>query len=213
MNGWPQASQFPGGGSIAALCAALAAGLAEMVAHLTVGRQDDPALDREMNDLIDRAQALRNDLTRAVDRDSEAYGKVMQAYRRPKTTNEEKRLRSEAIQEALKEAARVPLTVAEMGVEILGLAGIAVNKGNRNAVTDGLAGALMARSAVLAAIANVRINLQPIIDDEVRAEGPGRYGISGEESPRCRRDDPLGSTTFSDRRPDSVRCSSSSSSF
>jgi formiminotetrahydrofolate cyclodeaminase len=52
-----------------------------------------------------------------------------------------------------------------MGVEILGLAGIAVNKGNRNAVTDGLAGALMARSAVLAAIANVRINLQPIIDE------------------------------------------------
>ena len=128
----------PGGGSIAALGAALAAGLAEMVAHLTIGRQDDPALDREMHDLIDRARALRSDLTRAVDQDSEAYGKVMEAYRRPKTTDEEKRLRSEAIQEALKEAARVPLTVAEMGVEILGLAGVAVNKGNRNAVTDGL---------------------------------------------------------------------------
>ena len=155
----------PGGGSIAALCAALAAGLTEMVAHLTVGRQDDPALDREMDDLIDRARALRSDLTRAVDQDSEAYGKVMEAYRRPKTTDEEKRLRSEAIQEALKEAARVPLTVAQMGVEILGLAGVAVNKGNRNAVTDGLVGALMARSAVLAAIANVRINLQSIIDE------------------------------------------------
>ena len=89
----------------------------------------------------------------------------MEAYRRPKTTDEEKRLRSEAIQEALKEAARVPLTVAEMGVEILGLAGVAVNKGNRNAVTDGLVGALMAHSAVLAAIANVTINLQSIIDE------------------------------------------------
>jgi formiminotetrahydrofolate cyclodeaminase len=154
----------PGGGSIAALCAALAAGLAEMVAHLTVGRLDDPALDREMNDLIDRARALRSELTRAVDHDSEAYSKVMQAYRGPKSTDELKRLRTEAIQEALKEAARVPLAVAEMGVEILGLASIAVNKGNRNAVTDGLVGALMARSAVLAAIANVRINLQSIID-------------------------------------------------
>jgi methenyltetrahydrofolate cyclohydrolase len=155
----------PGGGSIAALCAALAAGLAEMVAHLTVGRLDDPALDREMNDLIDRARALRSELTRAVDHDSEAYSKVMQAYRGPKSTDELKRLRTEAIQEALKEAARVPLAVAEMGVEILGLASIAVNKGNRNAVTDGLVGALMARSAVLAAIANVRINLQSIIDE------------------------------------------------
>jgi formiminotetrahydrofolate cyclodeaminase len=136
-----------------------------MVAHLTVGRLDDPALDREMNDLIDRARALRSELTRAVDHDSEAYSKVMQAYRGPKSTDELKRLRTEAIQEALKEAARVPLAVAEMGVEILGLASIAVNKGNRNAVTDGLVGALMARSAVLAAIANVRINLQSIIDE------------------------------------------------
>ena len=155
----------PGGGSIAALGAALAAGLAEMVAHLTLGRQDDPVLDQEMNDLVDRARALREDLTRAVDRDSEAYEKVMLAYRMPKTTDESKRLRGEAIQEALKEAARVPLAVAETTVEILGLAGTAIKKGNKNAVTDGRASALMARSAVMAAIANVRINLQAITDD------------------------------------------------
>ncbi len=155
----------PGGGSIAALCAALAAGLAEMVARLTAGRQDDPALNNEMNRLIDRAQALRADLTRAVDLDSEAYAKVMLAYRMPKATAEEKRLRSEAIQEALKEAARVPLAVAEMAVDVLGMAALAVSKGNKNAVTDGLAGALMARSAVLAATANVRVNLQEITDE------------------------------------------------
>ena len=155
----------PGGGSMAALCAALAAGLAEMVARLTVGRQDDPALNNEMNQLIDRAQALRGDLTRAVDLDSDAYTKVMVAYRMPKTTNEDKLLRSEAIQEALKEAARVPLAVAEMAVDALELASLAVSKGNKNAVTDGLAGALMARSAVMAAAANVRVNLQGITDE------------------------------------------------
>lgn len=155
----------PGGGSIAALCAALAAGLAEMVARLTVGRQDDPALNNEMNQLMDRGQALRRNLTRAVDLDSEAYSKVMLAYRMPKSTDEEKRLRSEEIQEALKEAARVPLAVAEMAVDVLGIAALAVSKGNKNAVTDGLAGALMARSAVLAAAANVRVNLQGITDD------------------------------------------------
>ena len=159
------AEPVPGGGSMAALCAALASALAEMVARLTVGRQDDPALNNEMNQLIDRAQALRGDLTRAVDLDSDAYTKVMVAYRMPKTTNEENLLRSEAIQEALKEAARVPLAVAEMAVDALELASLAVSKGNKNAVTDGLAGALMARSAVMAAAANVRVNLQGITDE------------------------------------------------
>jgi len=155
----------PGGGSMAALCAALASGLAEMVARLTVGRRKDSALDHEMDQLIDRARTLRGDLTRAVDLDSDAYTKVMVAYRMPKTTGEEKRLRSEAIQEALKEAARVPLAVAEMAVDALELASLAVRKGNKNAVTDGLAGALMARSAVMAAAANVRVNLQGITDE------------------------------------------------
>jgi methenyltetrahydrofolate cyclohydrolase len=155
----------PGGGSIAALCAALAAGLAEMVARLTVGRQNDSRLDSEMNNVIDSAQSLRAELTRAVDRDSEAYAEVMQAYHLPKSTDDQKRLRSEAIQEALEEAARVPLAVAEMAVEVLGLAGVAVEKGNKNAVTDGFAGALMARSAIMAAVANVRINIQAITDE------------------------------------------------
>ncbi len=156
----------PGGGSVAALCAGLAASLAEMVGLLTVGRRADEALDREMNDLVARARALRTELTRAVDQDAEAYGKVMQAYRMPKGTDEEKRLRSSAIQEALKEAARVPLAVAHMAVDTLELAAVGVNKGNKNAVTDGLVGSFVARSALMGAVANVRINLQSITDDE-----------------------------------------------
>ena len=154
----------PGGGSIAALAAALAAGLAEMVARLTVGRQNNADLDRQMTALINRAGILRKELTQAVDRDSEAYAKVMQAYRMPKTTDDEKRVRHDAIQEALKDAARVPFTVAEMALEILALTSTAIEKGNKNAATDGLAGALMARSAVLAAVANVRINFQAVTD-------------------------------------------------
>jgi methenyltetrahydrofolate cyclohydrolase len=155
----------PGGGSIAALGAALGSGLVEMVARLTVGKQNNADLDREMATLITRAGALREELTMAVDRDSEAYTNVMQAYRMPKATDEEKKLRHDAIQEALKEAARVPLAVAQLAFEILALSGAAVEKGNKNAVTDGLAAALMARSAVMAAVANVRINLQAITDE------------------------------------------------
>jgi len=163
----------PGGGSIAALCGALAAGLAEMVARLTIGRYNNTDLDHEMSSLIERAQSLREKLTRAVDRDSEAYALVMQAYRMPKSTDEEKARRTHAIQEALKEAARVPLAVAEWAVQVLDLAATAVNKGNKNAVTDGFVGALIARSAVMAAVANIRINLQSITDTAFVQKGRG----------------------------------------
>ncbi len=155
---------LPGGGSTAALAASLAAGLAEMVARLTVGRKGDAVVDQEMNAIIDRAHALRTELIRAVDGDSDAYMRVMDAYRLPKSTEEEKRTRTQAIQAALKEAALVPLSVAKMAVEVLELAGKAVREGNKNAVTDALAGALMARSAALAAVANVRINIKGIKD-------------------------------------------------
>ncbi len=156
----------PGGGAVAALCAALAADLVTMVARLTVGRQNDPALDAKMKSIIERAESLRADLARSVDADANAYAGVMAAYRLPKSTDHEKRFRNDAIQESLKGAARVPLGVAEMAVTTLTLAVDAVNKGNRNATTDALTGALLARSAVLAAVANVRINIQGIADEE-----------------------------------------------
>ncbi len=177
----------PGGGSIAALCAAVAAGLAEMVGRLTVGRKKDVTLDSEMNNLIEQAQMLRADLTRAVDDDSNAYTSVMQAYRLPKNSDAEKEARSGAIQQALKEAARVPLAVAEAAVAVLGLAARAVHKGNKNATTDALAGALVARSAVLAAVANVRINIQAIKDEDfvqrarAQTESLEREALAAEE--------------------------------
>jgi formiminotetrahydrofolate cyclodeaminase len=156
----------PGGGSVAALNASLAAGLTEMVANLTIGKKGYEAVAEEMNDIVGKTTALREKLTAAIDRDAEAYSDVMAAFKLPKATDQEKGLRKLAVQKAFKHAALVPLEVANQAVEVIDLAGRAVDSGNKNAVTDGLVAAMNARTAALAALYNVKINLGSIEDDE-----------------------------------------------
>ena len=172
----------PGGGSVAALALGLAASLTRMVALLTKGRKDDAALDAKMARLIETSSHLEARLLSAVDEDSAAYTRVMDAYRLPKGTDDEKRIRQGAVQDALKGAALVPLSVAEMGVELLMLAEVAVKEGNRNAATDGLVGALMARSGVLGALFNVRINLAAITDDAFCADLSAKISLLEREA-------------------------------
>jgi methenyltetrahydrofolate cyclohydrolase len=160
----------PGGGSIAALSASISAALIQMVGGLTQGKKSTPALDEIMAEMIQAASQLQSRLLEDIDRDAQAYAQVMKAYRMPKGLEEEKKARSQAIQEALKEAARVPLSVAEAGVGLLCLAEIAVRQGNPNAVTDAAVGTLMARSAVLGALFNVKINLASITDKAFKDE-------------------------------------------
>jgi methenyltetrahydrofolate cyclohydrolase len=148
------------------LNAALAAGLTEMVANLTIGKKGYEAVTEEMNDIAGKSTELREKLTAAIDRDAEAYSEVMAAFKLPKATDQEKGLRNSAIQEAFKHAALVPLEVANHAVKVMDLAGRAVAGGNKNAVTDGLVAAMNARTAALAALYNVKINLVSIDDDE-----------------------------------------------
>ena len=155
----------PGGGSVAALNAALAAGLTEMVANLTIGKKGYDAVEQEMKDLAGKASDLRGKLTAAIDKDADAYTEVMDAYRLAKTTDEEKVLRKQKIQAAIKHAALVPLEVARNALAVLDLAGQAIRKGNKNAASDGAVAAMNARTAALAAIYNVRINLGSIEDE------------------------------------------------
>jgi formiminotetrahydrofolate cyclodeaminase len=156
----------PGGGSVAALNAALAAGLTEMVANLTVGKKGYEAVEEDMKALAGRASQLRNKLTAAIDQDADAYTEVMAAYRFPKTTDEETAVRKQKIQDAIKHAALVPLEVARDALAVIDLAGRAIQKGNKNAVSDGAVAAMNARTAALAAIYNVKINLSSIKDDD-----------------------------------------------
>ena len=164
----------PGGGSAAALNAALAAGLIEMVARLTVGRKSFEAVDSEMRAVADRAAALRQKLTGDIDRDSEAYTQVLGAFGMPKATPEEKAVRTRAIQAAFRQAAGVPLGVARDALQAMALGRQVIARGNPNAASDGAAGVLAARMAARTAVYNVRINLGSITDEgfttELRAE-------------------------------------------
>jgi formiminotetrahydrofolate cyclodeaminase len=164
------AAPVPGGGSVAALAAALAASLTEMVANLTIGKKGYETREAAMRDLADQAKSYRGKLTEAIDRDSDAYQSVLAAYKRPKNTDRDKELRRQAIQAALKTAAAVPLSVGKDAVRILEKAAKAVEEGNRNAVTDGAVGAMMARTAGLAALYNVSINLLSINDEAFVSE-------------------------------------------
>ena len=155
----------PGGGSVAALNAALAAGLTEMVANLTIGKKGYEEVEEEMIALAGKASQLRNKLSAAIDQDADAYTEVMAAYRLPKTTDEETALRKQKIQDAIKHAARVPLEVARNALAVIELAGLAIRKGNKNAASDGAVAAMNARTGALAAIYNVKINLGSINDD------------------------------------------------
>ncbi len=157
-------SPAPGGGSMAALSASSAASLSEMVANLTVGKKGFVDVEEEMRAIGARASELREDLVRDISRDSDAFDQVMAAFKTPRETAEQKADRSRAIQDAFKHAAMVPLGVARSALELIDLAGRAVQIGNKNAVTDAAVGVMMARTAVLSALYNVKINLGSIKD-------------------------------------------------
>jgi len=155
----------PGGGSIAALSAAAAASLSEMVANLTIGKKGYESVDAEMKEIAEAASGLRDKLIHDIDNDPEAYQQVMAAFKLPKMTEDEKNRRARAIQDGLKNAALIPMGVAEDAFKTLELIEKVVKKGNINAVTDGAVAAMLARTAVMAALYNVKVNLASIKDD------------------------------------------------
>ncbi|MBE5905366.1 MAG: cyclodeaminase/cyclohydrolase family protein [Lachnospiraceae bacterium] len=160
----------PGGGSVAALAGALAAALAGMVANLTMGREKYADVEDEMKVMEASASALSKELLDGILKDSESFNVYMDALKLPKGTDEEKAARREAMQEGLKAAAIVPLENAKLAYEAMDYAELAVKKGNQNAVTDGKTAMMMARTAVLAAGYNVKINLESIKDEEFVAK-------------------------------------------
>ncbi len=155
-------SPAPGGGSVAALSGALAAGLTSMVANLTVGKPKYAEAEADMRSLLVRSEALRLELAQLIEEDKQAFDRVMAAMKLPKETAEDQAKRSAALQSALVDAASVPLEVMGKCVEVIALARVAAEKGNRNAVSDAGVAALMARAGTHAARLNVVINLPGI---------------------------------------------------
>lgn len=158
-------SPVPGGGSVAALSGSLAASLTEMVANLTIGKKGYESIQQEMKIIAKDAYRYRKKLAQDIDNDANAYSDVMAAYTLPKSTVEEKQRRQEEIQHRLKQAASIPLDVAKDVAKLMSLIGKVIEKGNKNALTDGAVAVMMARTAVLSALYNVKINLNTIKDD------------------------------------------------
>lgn len=156
----------PGGGSISALAGSLAAALTEMVAGLTIGKKKYADVEEEMKEAVEPMKAVCAQLLDDIKRDSESFDQYMQALTLPKETEEEKAARTEAMQNGLKAAVEVPLSVAKVACGILPYAETMVVKGNKTAVTDALVATMMARTAVLGAGFNVKINLESIKDQE-----------------------------------------------
>ena len=163
-------SPTPGGGSVAAYCGALSAALSSMVSNLTVGKKGYEDVGAEMASVAVTAQALKDDLLGAVDRDSLAFNKVMEALRLPKTTPEQAREKEAALEEATKEATLVPLEVLEKSVEAVRLAKAVASRGFKSSASDAGVGGLAGAAAGEGAYYNVLINLPGIKDGQFRTK-------------------------------------------
>ncbi|MDW7760930.1 MAG: glutamate formimidoyltransferase [Acidobacteriota bacterium] len=161
-------SPAPGGGSAAALCGVLSGALSAMVANLTYGKKEYLSVLDDMKTVSLKSQDLKDRMLKAVDDDTRAFNKVMEAVKLPKGSAEQAEERDRAVEEATREATEVPLRVLEMAVELLKLAAVAADKGNRNSLSDAGVAGLAAQTAAVGAYYNVRINLPQIQDEKFR---------------------------------------------
>ena len=151
-------SPAPGGGSISAYVGVLGASLASMVANLSSHKKGWDNRWEEFSGWAERGQHYKNELIRLVDLDTIAFNKIMIAFGLPKSTDEEKTARTQAIQSATKYAIEVPFTVMKAAYQSMEVIRAMAETGNPNSVTDAGVAALCARTAVLGAFMNVRVN-------------------------------------------------------
>jgi glutamate formiminotransferase/formiminotetrahydrofolate cyclodeaminase len=151
-------SPAPGGGSIAAYIGSLGAALATMVANLSSHKKGWDDRWEEFSNWADKGEYYKNELLKLVDADTRAFNLIMSAFGLPKSTDEEKAARTRAIQEATRIAIEIPFKVMEAAYGSMEVIRAMADTGNPNSVSDAGVGALCARSAVLGAFMNVRIN-------------------------------------------------------
>jgi len=158
-------SMAPGGGSVAALSGALGAALAGMVANLTASKRDMFELHTEMCELSVAAQEIKDKLNISVDRDTDAFNEIIKAVRMPGKTEQDKKTKAKATEEANQYATSVPLETASLCLDAMKMAQSAAMKGNPASITDAGVAAQMAKAGFEGAIYNVRINLQSVNEE------------------------------------------------
>ncbi|KIX15587.1 cyclodeaminase/cyclohydrolase family protein [Dethiosulfatarculus sandiegensis] len=163
-------SPTPGGGNVSAVVATLGASMVCMVANLTIGKKayvefEDQAKEQvaKLSEIIERLKKLTND-------DMEAFDQYMAVFRMPKSTDEEKKARAEAMQAAAKNATNVPLDICKTCAEIVKEAAKLAPYGNKMAISDVGVGAMVAETALRSAMLSVDINLPSIKDQDFVAQ-------------------------------------------
>ncbi len=157
-------SPAPGGGSVSAYVGSLGAALGTMVANLSSHKRGWDDRWEEFSNWACKGQALKEELIRLVDEDTNAFNKIIDAVRMPKSSDEEKAARKQAIQNATIYAIEIPLETVKTAYKVFELCKEMVEKGNPNSLSDAAVGALCARAAVFGANLNVRINCKDLAD-------------------------------------------------
>ena len=163
-------SPAPGGGSVAALCASLGVSLTRMVGHLTTSKKKfqtmDPKIQLEFSDVMDALLMIKDQLMLLIDRDTEAFTMIMEAYRMPKETKDDLNRRSQEIRNATEQAILVPIKVASLSLAALHHLPFMLQYGNRSAISDLGVATLALATGIDGACMNVLINL-PGLENEI----------------------------------------------
>ena len=163
-------SPAPGGGSIAAYMGSLGISLATMVANLSSHKKGWDDRWKEFSAWAEKGQKIKDELLYLVDEDTNAFNKIMEAFSLPKSSEQEVKTRSEAIQNATKYATEVPLKTMILAYSSFPIIKAMAEIGNPNSISDAGVGALCARSAVIGAYMNVRINAAELKDEAFKKE-------------------------------------------
>lgn len=157
-------SPAPGGGSVSAYVGALGVSLGTMVANLSSHKRGWDEHWEEFSVWAEKGQAIKDELLFLVDEDTRAFNRIMEAFGMPKKSEEDKKLRHQAIQEATKYAIEIPFRVMKKAYESMEVMQMMVENGNPNSISDAGVGALCARTAVRGAFMNVKINAEGLDD-------------------------------------------------
>jgi glutamate formiminotransferase / formiminotetrahydrofolate cyclodeaminase len=167
-------SPAPGGGSISAYVGSLGAALGTMVANLSAGKRGWEEQISLFSSEAEKGQQIKDTLLKLVDEDTHAFNRIMSGFALPKNTEEEKKARTAAIEDATKYACEVPLTVMKTAHSSLDMLQTMIEKGNPNSITDAGVGVLCVKTAVRGAFFNVMINAQGLKDiafaDDIRSK-------------------------------------------
>jgi formiminotetrahydrofolate cyclodeaminase len=166
VNELASKSPVPGGGGVAALVGAIGVALSSMVCNLTTGKKRYAEYEDDIRDILKKAADLQQDLMKMIDDDAENFLPLSKAYGMPKDTEEEKKLKEETLEKALKQACEVPVKIVKACYEAIKLHADLVDKGSRLAISDVGVGVQCLRAAIISGQLNVIININSIKDEE-----------------------------------------------